>query len=540
MSENPLLLLFVVAGIGYPLGKIKVRGSSLGVAAVLFVGLFFGALHPDLKIPELIYLLGLTFFVYTIGIASGPTFFASFKKNGIHETLLVMLVLCISAAGVYFIQKMMGLDPLMAAGMFAGSLNNTPALASIIDLLKNSAKDGLNAPVVGYSLTYPYGVLGTLLAIALFQKLWKIDYVKEEQSLGETLISGKKIHHAAALINRPGVIGRKFWDLRRENRWNIIFGRIKSGTHQEIVTAETRAKENDEVVLIGSDSEMKQVIDFLGEPARSDIISDRSQYDYWRVFVSSPQVVGKKIGELRFLKKHEALITRVRRGDVDLLAHDHLVLEPGDNVRIVCRHENFEMISEYFGNSYKAVSEVDVLSFSAGLALGILLGMISIPLPGGVALKLGFAGGPLVMGLVLGRIHRTGSIIWVLPFGATMMLRQIGLIMFLAGVGTRAGYSFYNSLVDGSGLKIFAAGVLITTVTVCMALWGGYRVLKIPMGRLIGIVSGLQTQPAALGFALEQTKNDLPNAGYAMIHPVATITKILLVQLLLGLFFGAG
>jgi putative transport protein len=210
-----------------------------------------------------------------------------------------------------------------------------------------------------------------------------------------------------------------------------------------------------------------------------------------------------------------------------------MVLELGDRVRVVARHERMPEVTAFFGDSYRAVSEVDLFTFGLGLALGLALGALPIPLPGGVRVSLGFAGGPLVVALVLGTLGRTGPLVWSLPYAANMTLRQIGLVFFLAGVGTRAGRSFVTTLTSSGGLALFAAGALVTCAVAVAALWVGHKLMRVPMTLLIGMVAGIQTQPAVLGYALEQTGNDLPSVGYASVYPLAMIAKILLVQIVL-------
>jgi len=218
---------------------------------------------------------------------------------------------------------------------------------------------------------------------------------------------------------------------------------------------------------------------------------------------------------------------------VEFLARDDTTLELGDRVRVVTRRENMGSVSQFFGDSFKALGEIDVLSFSLGLALGILVGQIPIPLPGGITFKLGTAGGPLVVALILGALERTGPIVWTLPYNANLTLRQIGLILFLAGVGTRAGYAFVSTLMQGNGLMLFGAGAALTMGVVALMLLIGYRILKIPMNLLLGMIAGMQTNPAILSFANQETENDLPNLGYATVYPLATILKIILAQALL-------
>ncbi|HET7377921.1 MAG TPA: TrkA C-terminal domain-containing protein, partial [Anaerolineae bacterium] len=279
--------------------------------------------------------------------------------------------------------------------------------------------------------------------------------------------------------------------------------------------------------------DLDQVTEFLGEQSDAQLDLDRTQLDFRRVFVSNQKIVGHRLRDLNLPQQFGAVLTRVRRGDVEFVPNGDTVLELGDRVRILTRRENMDAVVAFLGDSYRAVSEIDILSFSLGLALGLLVGLIPIPLPGGVTFKLGFAGGPLIVALILGARERTGPLVWSLPYSANMTLRQIGLVMFLAGIGTRSGYAFVTTFMQGGGLAIFIAGAIITCVAALSMLWIGYRLLKIPMSVLIGMLAGLQTQPAVLGFAIEQADNDLPNIGYATVYPIATIGKIVLAQLLL-------
>jgi putative transport protein len=284
--------------------------------------------------------------------------------------------------------------------------------------------------------------------------------------------------------------------------------------------------------VIGCTDELDRVTAYLGECSDERLEFDRSQLDHRRVFVSNPKVVGHRLRDLNLPQHFGALVTRLRRGDLDFLPHEDTVLQPGDRVRVVAQRTNMDAVSAFLGDSYRALSEIDFMTFSLGLALGLLLGLIPIPLPGGVTLKLGMAGGPLIVAMILGKLGRTGPLVWNLPYSANLTLRQVGLILFLAGVGTRSGYAFVTTLTQGQGIAIFLSGALITFTIAVTTLSIGHKLLKIPMGTLIGMLAGLQTQPAVLGFALEQADNELPNIGYAAVYPTATITKILLAQLL--------
>jgi len=541
LRESPLLLLFIVAGIGYPLGRIKIGGSSLGVAAVLFTGLAFGGLDPSLKLPEIVYQLGLALFVYTVGLSSGPGFFSSLKGKGLRDNLFTVTVIAVAAGLSVIAHFALGLRAAQTAGMFAGSLTNTPALAAAVDYLKlyaaRTADSHLNLtdPVVGYSIAYPVSVLGMILTIYVVQRLWKIDYAREAQDLGDLSGGTESLTNVTIRVTRPEVVGLTIRELVERNGWKAIFGRLKRAGHASVAEDDTRLRSDDLVTAVGSPEELKRVTASLGEANGQEVDLDRTEVDFRRMFVSNPRVAGLRLRELQLPQRFGAIVTRVRRGDVDLLPNAEMTLELGDRVRVLTRRTNMAEVARFFGDSYRALSEIDISSFSFGLALGILLGLVPIPLPGGITIKLGLAGGTLIVALVLGALSRTGPVVWSLPYSANLMLRQIGLILFLAGVGTRSGYDFFRTLAEGGGFAMLAAAALIVSATGLVTLWVGHRLLKIPMGVLVGMLAAVQTQPATLGFALEQTGNELPNVGYATVYPAAMVAKIVIAQLLLTL-----
>jgi putative transport protein len=538
LLQNSLLLLFVVAALGYVIGRIKIRGFSLGVSAVLFVGLFFGALHPDLKLPEIIYLLGLVLFVYTIGLSSGRGFFAAFKRKGLRDNSLVLGMLIFAAILSAVAHVVLSLSAPVTAGMYAGSLTNTPALAGVLEQIKGYASAAqldqlLAEPVIGYSVTYPMGVIGLLIAIGVMQRVWKIDYRAEEQRQRDQAGVNRHIFNRTIHVTKLDACGHPIHELIRAQGWDVIFGRVRQGDELGLVHGWTKFCPGDLVTVVGAQEELDRVTEFLGEESSEHLELDRSELDYRRIIVSNPKVAGHQLRDLNLPQQYGAVVTRVRRGDVEFLPHGDTMLELGDRIRVLTSRNNLDAVGSFFGDSYRAVSEIDILSFGVGLALGLLVGLIPIPLPGGTTLRLGFAGGPLIVALILGYIERTGPIVWTLPYNANLTLRQFGLVLFLAGIGTRSGYAFVTTFSQSGGIAIFAAGALITCATAFITLFVGYELLKIPMSIMTGILSGQHTQPAALGFALEQAHNELPNIGYATVYPLATIAKIVLAQLLL-------
>lgn len=538
LAEEPLLLLFFVAAIGYAIGRIKVKGISLGVAAVLFVGLAVGALDPALKLPQIIFQMGLVIFVYTIGLSSGPGFFASFKRKGLRDNLFVLGLLLVAAVILAVENALLALPSTTASGLYAGSLTNTPALAGVIETINSAAPADLREtmaaePVVGYSVAYPMGVLGPILAVFILQRLWKINYREDARRVRGIHLVEQELYNRTALVTRSDTVGVPLGQLMRQQKWDVVFSRIKRGDQIRLADGDTALELGDQVSIVGTPADVDKVVAALGELSAEHLEFDRSEYDFRRVFVSHPEIAGRRLADLNLTQRYGALVTRVRRGDIDFLAHGDTVLELGDRVRVVAPRSQMKAISDLFGDSYKELSEINLLSFGLGITLGLLLGLVPFPLPGGITIKLGLAGGPLIVGLILGALRRTGPVVWTMPYSANLTLRQVGLILLLATIGVNSGHTFVETMQQGDGLAMFVGGAVVSIATATLALLLGYKLLKMPFSLLTGVVSGLHTQPAVLGFSLEQADNELPNVGYALVFPMATIGKIVIAQLLL-------
>lgn len=539
LLSNPLILLFVVSAVGYAIGRIKIAGSSLGVAAVLFAGLGFGALDPNLKIPDIVYQLGLVVFVYTIGIESGHQFFRTLRGNGLRFNIMLVVLILLAAGLTIAAASFLNLPATTAAGLFAGSLTNTPALAAVIEYLKadlvNPSEALLNEPVVAYSIAYPMGVIGMMIVIALAPRLFRINYQHEASSVSELAAATKPLVNRSIQIKNSAATQRPIAELVKGERWDVVFGRLRRDGQLSLISGQTLLLPGDIVSVIGHSEEVNRVVQTLGTYHEEQLELDRSELDYRRIFVSNPRLAGQKLRNLNLPQQYGALVSRVRRGDIEMLAHGDLILEPGDRVRVVAPRENMDAVSKFFGDSYRALSEIDILTFNLGMALGLLLGLITVPLPGGVEVRLGIAGGPLVVALILGALDRTGPLVWSLPYSANLMLRQVGLVLFLAGVGTRSGFAFFSTISQGAGILIFAAGAAITVSVGLLTLWVAHKLLKAPLNLVVGMVAALQTNPAILSYALQQTRNELPNSGYITIYAAALIVKVIVAQLILVL-----
>jgi putative transport protein len=533
LTENPLLLLFLVVSIGYLIGNVKVNGTGLGTTAVLFVGLAFGAMNPEFNVPDIIFQIGIVFFVYTVGLRSGPAFFDSFRKNGWRDITFVLLMLGLSALVTIAIYYAMDFDKATIVGMYTGSSTNTTALAGVIDMVNLKEKGNpltINHLVVGYTFSYPMGVLGVMIAIKMMERFLKIDYQAEKEILRKDYPIDEDLTSRAIEITNQNISGKQIRDLIREHNWNIVFGRVDSKLHGTILSNwDITLYPGDKIIVVGTREELDEVEKILGKEAENSLTYDRKEYDIVRIFVSNPEVVGRELSSLNLQEKYSAIITRIRRGDIEMLAKGDTILELGDRIRFVARRQDIKEIQKIFGDSYYASSKIDLFSFGIGIALGLVLGMIEFILPGGLVFKLGFAGGPLIVGLLLGALRRTGPIVWSLPYGSNVTLNQLGLTLLLAVIGIRSGNTLMESLSDGAWVKIFLAGSVLSVATAIFSLWVGYKLIKIPYSLLLGFVAN---QPAILEFATDITKNRVPAIGYSFMFPISLVMKILFAQIL--------
>lgn len=534
-ASSPLLLLFVVAAVGFIIGRIEIFSTKLGIAAVLFVGLAFGAWDPRLQLPELIQSFGLVLFVYTIGLSCGPGFIGMMRGKGWRQSALVVMMIVFASGLSLLFHHWWSLDAASSAGLFAGALTNTPALAAVTELAKNNAPSGSvdqsSAAVVAYSIAYPFGVLGVIAVISFFKKIWS----EKERSLQpeQGHEDNQKLMVKTLHVKHPAITGRPLRSILEEAKLEIVAGRRLSKGELSAFNEDDSLELDDLFTVVGCEDEIRRAEQLFGPQSLVRLEEDRSRLDFRRILVSNPKLAGRTLADLKLLHKYGAVVTRLRRGDVEMLPNGKIILELGDRLRIVAPHKDIDAISRYLGDSERNISEVDVISLGLGIAVGLGLGLIPIPIPGGLSLRLGVAGGPMVVALILGAMSRTGPILWSLPHGANLTLRQLGLVMFLACVGTRAGRPFIDTLSHGAfGWQIFFAGAVITMMTSALTLWIGHRLLKLPLNLMFGIVGGMQTQPALLAYAQEQTSGEEAGLGYASVFPLAFISKVVIAQII--------
>jgi putative transport protein len=426
LKENLLVLLFLVIAIGYLIGRLRFKGFSLGVASVLFVGIGVGSLNPGFKLPDILYILGLVLFVYTIGLSSGPGFFLSFNKEGFAVNIAVILVITLTALLTIGLSFLVDIKGNILAGLFCGSITNTPALATLIDLIKETSGNlsdsqlttALSEPVIGYSISYPFGVIGVILGFYSYKKIFKIDVKEEAKSIEIKMgLGGEELKNIRVRVTEEKLFG---WTVREifkaKEISGIVISRIQkaNSVHEDIVDGNTVLEKDDILTLVGIPQEIEKDCEIFGEKiAIIEINHKNDDLDYRRILVSDPNVIGIPLGELNLHQNFRATITRIKRGDIDFVPKEDTRLQAGDRIRVVATRNDLKAVSKYFGDSFSTISHIDYISMSIGIAFGLLIGSIPFPLPGGDHFKLGFAGGPLIVALILGKIGRSGRKIYM-------------------------------------------------------------------------------------------------------------------------------
>lgn len=535
LCSNQPLLLFVVIGLGYIFGQIKFHGFSFGIAGVLFVGLAFGAWHPPgtqlFSIPRQISELGLILFVYAIGLTSGPGFFESLQQRGVRYNIAAFGALMLGAMtalliGVYAF----ALSPALISGVFCGSLTNTPALAAVTQIVQ-SAEDS-TAPAVGYSVAYPFAILSFLLAFQLFTAFRRKELDTEKATLLKDMERETNVVVKHFEIRNPEIFGHPIGELQVQNKTGVIISRIRHNKDISVANKYTLLQEGDVIVCVGPEAKMARAKDYFGAESAEHIDIDSGKIELFRILVSNKKLVGLTIKDLELGRRFNAQITRLRRADIEIVPSYNKVIELGDRLRVVAPTDKIPELRKLFGDSERAMAELDFTAMTIGISLGVLIGMIPFPLPGGSSVALGVAGGPIIVALILGKLGRTGPLVWSLPLEANHTIRHIGLLLFLACVGINSGSHFWSTICT-NGLQLLTLSILISIITTLSMIVLLRWFAKAGVISTLGAASGVHTQPASLARAYELSQSDEVYVGYAITYPIAMISKIILAQLIL-------
>ena len=524
IGSQPILTAFLAIGLGYLVGQISIFGFSLGVGAVLFVGLVIGAFAPKAQIIGPIGLTGLIMFLYGIGILYGRQFFEGIFGAGQKYNLLA-LVACLAGLLVALgLGHIFGIKIGYTLGLYAGSMTSTAALQAALDVVKS--KD----PSIGYSIAYPFGVIGPILCIYFMTRIVKPKFPVKAQRF-----------HMGEISIGNALAGRRIGDLIAGGTLaDLQVTMVRQGGRNLVSTVDTELSDGDAVLVVAEREEaIAKAAAQLGKLEPGRLASDRADLDYIRVFVGKAAVVGVPLSRLPMPAGYPTHLLHVRRYDADLVPAPDLMLEFGDRVGVLTPPERKEEIRRHFGDTVKAAAEFSYVSLGIGMVLGVLLGLIPIPIPGVGTVTLGIGGGPLIVALILGKLRRTGPMLWTMPLPANIVLRNFGLAMFLATVGVNAGQPFVRTVAE-SGLTMLFIGVAILLTTVAIVLLVGHYLMKIPYDDLVGVASGATGNPAILVYSSKMAPTERPDIGYAMIFPSMTLVKVIAAQIVGLLTVGSG
>ncbi len=529
LLNSPIVRLFVIIALGYIVGEIKFPGGfRLGVAGVLFVGLACGAWTPSMELPPEIQTLGLVLFVYCMGLQAAPGFFKSFKREGLRLNLAVLLALVLTFVGAYALMRVTGRSVPLVAGIFSGALTSTPALGAVTETLTRSGANATeaNLAVVGYGVAYPIAILVVLLFVQVLAARAGTGVAPAEviSPLATPVTISVETCDESGQPWRAGLVTQKT---------DVLLTRYRAPDGQTGLAADSSVLPPGSLVLaVGSAEQIRIGVALLGRVSPVNLQDELRGFEVHRYFVSNPAIVERPLGELG-LAKLGAVMSRLRRGDVDLPVTDQTLLHLGDRVRVVSYRDREPEVRKFFGNSVTVLTETGYFSFALGIIFGLILGQVPLPVPGlSEPVRLGIAGGPLVVALMLGSLGRTGPFIWSIPNEVNLTLRHLGILFFLAAVGVKAGRGLLAVLqTDGLTVVMLSVAILLMAHLPFLVALHFFKQRNLPA--ILGAVAGFQTQPAVLTFAATKVPSGPLNTAYAAVYPLAVILKIILAQLLL-------
>jgi putative transport protein len=544
-----IVVLALVAAVGLGIGSLTVRGLGLGIAGVLFAGIGFGhfGFTIDHEVMEFAREFGLILFVYSIGVQVGPGFFASLRRNGLPLNLLAAAIVLLGAGLTVVIGLLfMGRDQFPAAvGLYSGATTNTPSLAAaqqaLADLPGVSA-DARPLPGIGYAVAYPFGIIGIILTMLLIRGLFRVDVAAETAVVEKQGGGGVDVAPLATMnleVTNPNLDGLPLSKVPTLSGSGVVISRLmhrggdSSGgatAHPEVAGPAAALRIGDILHAVGPRERLDELRLVVGAESPVDLKALPSAITVRRLIVTRSAALGRAIGELD-LRRYGANVTRVIRADVELPPTPGLRLQFGDQITVVGDDAAVARAAAEVGDSVKRLNHPQIVPIFVGIVLGVILGSVPIPVPGmPVPLRLGLAGGPLIAAIVLSRLGRVGPLVWHLPTSANLMLRELGIVLFLAAVGLRSGARFVETLTEGPGLAWMGYGAIITLVPLLIVSLFARVVMKLNFVSMCGLLAGSMTDPPALAFAGTITGSDAPGISYATVYPLVMILRVVCAQ----------
>lgn len=541
---HSILLISVVIFVGILLGKIKVGGISLGITWILFVGIICS--HLGLRMdPQALHFLkefGLILFVYSVGLQVGPGFFSSFKKGGITLNMLAVAIIFLGVLITYIIHVISGLPITTMVGILSGAVTNTPGLGAAQQAYFDTKGVELPAIAMGYAVAYPLGVIGIILAIVLIRYIFRVSFDKETESAqNQANEQASKATHISLLVKNPALFGKEISEIASLIDKKFVISRIlhaKEGL--EIAKPRTHLEKDDKLFVIAAKQDLNTIIAFIGEKlemhrAEWEKLDDKLVSR--RIAITRNEINGKTLGQLHLRTGFGVNITRINRSGVDLVAQTGLQLQIGDRLTVVGAETDINNVEKVLGNSLRRLREPNLVPIFLGIALGILLGSIPFTFPGiPQPVKLGLAGGPLIVAILISRFGPQYKLITYTTMSANLMLREIGISLFLACVGLNAGEGFVDTVVNGGGLTWIGYGFIITFLPLIIIGILARAVYQMNYFTIMGLIAGSTTDPPALAYSNATAGNDMPSVSYATVYPLTMFLRVLTAQVLILMF----
>ena len=540
-----VILLGVAGAAGTALGKIRILGVTLGIAGVLFAGLFLGYLKLtiDAHVLEFVREFGLILFVYTLGLLIGPGFFGSLRARGLAlNGFAVAIVLLGAGLAVSLIAT--GLVALPAGvGLLSGATTNTPSLAAAQQALGQVGAPESAAVIQGlaYAVAYPFGIIGIILTMMLVRRVFRVD-VRTEVMAAETAQAPAVPKPATRNfeVRNPNLVGRALGKVPGLDGSGVVVSRLSRAGKVEVARPDALLRLGDILHAVGPEEGLDGLRVVVGAEAGVDLKALPGSVTNRRLIVTQSEVYGKELGELDFFSAHNVVVTRVTRGGIEFSPTPGFRLQFGDILMVVGESPEIDLVAAKVGNSNKALNSPQLIPFFIGIALGVIVGSIPLALPGlPAAVKLGLAGGPLVVAILLSRVASTGPLVWHMPTNANLMLREVGITLFLAAVGLKSGSKFVEVLLGGDGLRWMLYGVVVTAVPLVLVGVVARAWKKLNYAELCGLLAGSMTDPPALAFAQQTTGSDAPAVAYATVYPLVMLLRVFSAQLVVFLLWKA-
>jgi putative transport protein len=532
-------VLSLVCAVGMALGSVRVRGVGLGSAGVLFAGIIAGHFGKlvDHGTLDFVKEFGLILFVFTIGLQLGPGFAAAFRQQGARMNLLAAAIVVLGAVGAQLIGWLAGFDGAAVLGIFSGASTNTPSLGAAtqaLTTLPGIASDRLALPALAYVVTYPMGIVGIIATLVLLKQSFRIDAAREAADFAaRNWRQVEPLERRTLVVTNPNLDGVRLEAIPGRLETGVSISRVRHGQETRAAMDITVIRTGDRMVAVGTAAGLDQFERVVGGRSDEDLVLAASDITFRRVVVTDRAVLGMSVGELNLSDRFGVAVTRIARADIEMSAVPAVRLQFGDVLQIIGRGEDLDRAAAALGNSLKELNETHFIPLFIGICLGVVVGTLPIPFPGlPQPLRLGLAGGPLIVALILGRVGRIGRLVWHMPENTNLAFREFGIALFLAAVGLEAGAQFFVTVFSTIGLQWLLAGVLVTVVPLVLVSLFARVAWKMNFMDLSGLVAGGMTDPPALAFASSITGSEAPTVAYATVYPLTMLLRILCAQVL--------